>query len=93
MSAATFPPPAAGHDGRGRYFISSQYATDGAAFGDTRGFSRLWDLDGAGSPKTTVPSASWSRGELVRSSQPMFVLTQLGPPLEMAGPAGWRPGL
>lgn len=93
MSAASFPAAAAGPDGRGRYFVTSQYSQDGAPFGDTRGFSRLWDLDGVGSPKSTIPSASWSRGQLVRSSQPMFVLTQLGPSLEMAGPAAWRPGL
>lgn len=62
--------------------------------GDTRGFTRLWDTDGAGSSKSTLPLAGWARGDLVRQSQPAFVLTSLGPMYDVTQqPASWRPGL
>lgn len=79
-------------DPRGRFFADSQYTSDGASFGDTRGFGRLWDSDAA-LPETEEQMPGWSRGTIVRSSQPVFVLTQLGPPLDKAGPAAWRPNL
>lgn len=93
MSAATFPAPApiGEADVRGRYFATSQYSNDGAAFGDTRGFSRLWDTDPTGLSKSTMMEAGWGRGTIVRMAQPAFVLTQLGPAL--GGPESWRPGL
>lgn len=80
-------------DPRGRFFSTSQYSTDSAAFGDTRGFGRLWDTDAAGISKGHELHAGWARGQIIRSSQPAFVLTSLGPPLDPTGPAGWRPEL
>lgn len=81
-------------DRRGRFFSTSQYSGEETTFGATRGFSRLWDTDGdgvLGLAKGPIPNG-WTRGQIVRMSQPAFVLTQLGPPLDKAGPAGWRPG-
>ncbi len=58
------------------------------------GFTRLWDTDALGSSKSTLPTNGWARGDIVRSSQPVFVLTQLGPMYDVTKqPASWRPGL
>lgn len=80
-------------DPRGRYFATSQYQSDGAAFGDTRGFSRLWDEDSV--IETPADPTGWERGSIVRRSQPAFVLTQLGPPgYDIASrPESWRPNI
>lgn len=81
-----------GADPRGRYFATSQYTAEGAAFGDTRGFSRLWETDSMVEPPEDP--TGWERGSVVRRSQPAFVLTSLGPMWDMAArPEGWRPGL
>lgn len=81
-----------GADPRGRYFTTSQYTSDGAAFGDTRGFGRLWNEDSV--IETPSDPTGWERGDIVRHSQPAFVLTQLGPMQDMAAnPNFWRPGL
>lgn len=80
-----------GADQRGRYFVSSQYQSDGASFGDTRGFGRLWDSDSV--VETPADPTGWERGSIIRRSQPVFVLTQLGPVWDPSNPAGWRPGL
>lgn len=79
-------------DPRGRYFADSQYTFDDTPVGATRGFSRLWDGDGA-QPRTGEPIDGWERGVIVRRSQPVFVLTALGPSLDAVGPAGWRPNI
>lgn len=92
MSAATLPGAPAGADQRGRYFATSQYSTDGAQFGDTRGFSRLWAEDSMVEPPEDP--TGWERGSIVRASQPVVVLTQLGPMWDVAArPESWRPGL
>lgn len=57
-----------------------------------RGFVRTWDVDAEGVTKG-APLNSWSRGELVRSGQPIFVLTSLGPVYDPSAPNTWRPGL
>lgn len=79
-------------DRRGRFFTSSQYTAEDAAFGDTRGFARLWDGEGA-MVETAPEMPGWQRGQIMRTSQPVFVLTSLGPMLDKAGPAGWRPNI
>lgn len=79
-------------DPRGRFYSTSQYTTEGAAFGDTRGFGRLWAEDSV--VETPEDPTGWERGQIVRRSQPAFVLTQLGPMMDMAAhPEAWRPGL
>jgi hypothetical protein len=79
-------------DQRGRYFQSTQYPTGATQMGDTRGFSRLWDEDSMVEP--AGDPTGWGRGQIVRSSQPMFLLTQLGPMYDVAArPESWRPGL
>lgn len=83
-----------GADPRGRFFATSQYTTESAQMGDTRGFGRLWDVDNQGQMKGEVPQTGWSRGQIVRASQPVFVLTSLGPMYDVtANPASWSPGL
>lgn len=81
-----------GADPRGRFFADSQYQSDGASFGDTRGFGRLWDSD-ATLPETAPEMPGWERGTIIRRSQPVFVLTALGPVYDPSNPAGWRPNL
>ncbi|HEV7535156.1 MAG TPA: hypothetical protein VGP90_05940 [Acidimicrobiia bacterium] len=81
-----------GADPRGRYFATSQYSPAGAGFGDTRGFGRLWDSDAA-LPETAQTMPGWERGSIVRQSQPVFVLTALGPMWDLTNPAGWRPNI
>jgi hypothetical protein len=80
-----------GADPRGRYFVSSQYTAEGTAFGDTRGFGRLWNEDSMVEPP--ADPTGWERGAIMRRSQPAFVLTQLGPMWDMADPSGWRPNI
>lgn len=83
-----------GADQRGRYFATSQYTSEGTALGNTRGFTRLWDTDALGVSKGTQMETGWARGDLVRSGQPAFVLTQLGPAYDVTkNPASWRPAL
>lgn len=81
-----------GADPRGRYFATSQYTAEGTAMGQTRGFGRLWGEDSV--VETPEDPTGWERGAIVRSSQPVFVLTQLGPMWDVAArPESWRPGL
>lgn len=93
----TPPYPSYGADRRGRYFATSQYEDETANFGRTRGFGRLWDADADGQIKGDPGIAGWSRGELIRSGQPVFVLTSLGPvhdPTDLSTyPQMWRPNL
>lgn len=78
-------------DKRGRFFSDSQYTYTDAGFGTSRGFGRLWAEDSV--VETPEDPAGWERGSIVRRSQPIFVLTSLGPSLDKAGPAAWRPNL
>lgn len=82
-----------GADQRGRFFADSQYQSDGASFGDTRGFGRLWDDGPEIMPETEGEMPGWERGSIIRRSQPVFVLTALGPVYDPSNPAGWRPNL
>lgn len=88
-----YPSNPVGADRRGRYFATSQYDSAEANFGRTRGFGRLWDADADGVTKPDLNVAGWERGDLIRGSQPAFVLTSLGPVYDPTNPAGWRPNL
>jgi len=69
-----------------------------AKVGQTRAMVRLWDLEG-GAVAPANPAAGWNRGQIVKGSQYVFVLTQLGPmrdpsdPAMRQKPAYWRPAL
>lgn len=82
------------HQPSGRFYVSEADSQGVTMMGHTRSFARLWDADTEeGVQKTPVPLAGWQRGAIIRSSQPAFVLTSLGPMYDPSNPADWRPQL
>lgn len=76
---------------RGRFLIAGTDYAKGttnipeAKVGSTRSFVRLWDVDG-GQVAPVSPSAGWQRGQIVRGSQYVFVLTAIGPMYDPTNP-------
>lgn len=82
------------HQPSGRFIVPEADSQGVTLPGHTRSFVRLWDADTVeGVQKTPVPSAGWARGDIIRHSQPAFVLTSLGPMYDPSNPADWRPEL
>ncbi|MGH7484143.1 MAG: hypothetical protein ACREMY_00890 [bacterium] len=61
-----------------------------AEAGTTRTFTRMWDSDNF-EAKQPVPATGWVRGNLVKMSQPVVVLTSLGPMWDPSAPGTWHP--
>jgi hypothetical protein len=83
---------------RGRFRTDSgDFLTDAAKVvgvapvGATRTFVRLWDSD-TERVVPANPAAGWARGDLIRGSQYVFVLTSIGPMYDPTNPQGWRYG-
>ena len=78
------------HQPSGRFYAPAADSQGVTLPGHTRSFVRLWDADTVeGAYKTPVAPAGWERGEIVRTSQPAFVLTSLGPMYDPTNPAEW----